>query len=224
MDTGKPRSTPDNHPGHPDKARRSFMWKAGAGMSALLAASVPSIARAVTNNDGKRAADIESLADQVAVLENEKEIRRLYKTYESLLAKGNYEEISSLFANDGEVVFGGDIFKGRKEGIDQLYCNQFTSGSNGKKISSRQEIPPDMGEHTDTVEIMQDRKTARARFAYSIQVGEPIISNSSLVEMARLQGEGIVKWRESGTCNVSFTKNMKDSTWKIQRLEYLKMS
>jgi hypothetical protein len=200
------------------------MWQAGAGMSALLAASVPGIARAVTNNDGKSAADIENLADQVGVLENEKEIRRLYKTYESLLAKGDYEEISSLFTNDGEVVFGGDIFKRGKEGIDQLFCNQFRSGSTGKRINSKLEIPPDMGEHTDTVEIMQDRKTARARFAYSIQVGEPIIFNSSLVEMARLQGEGIAKWRESGTCDIFFTKSMKDNTWKIQRLEYLKVT
>jgi len=38
------------------------------------------------------------------------------------------------------------------------------------------------------------------------------------VDMARLQGEGIVKWWEGGTCAASYVKVGK--SWKIRRLEY----
>ncbi|MGD9159719.1 MAG: nuclear transport factor 2 family protein [Desulfobacteraceae bacterium] len=224
MDTGKSKSKPDNHPGHPDKARRSFMWKAGAGLSALLAASVPGIAGAAINNDKKLKADITSLSEQVGILEDEKEIRRLYKTYEDLLDQGKYEEITGLFTDDSEVIFNDNIFKGRKNGVNQLYCNHFRSGLTGKKLNSIQGSLPDTEEHQDTVEVTPDRKSARARFTYSIQVGAPIVSDSSLAEMARLQGEGIMKWQEGGTCDISFIKSLKDGTWKIKKLEYQKLS
>ena len=224
MDTGKSESKPDNHPGHPDEARRSFMWKAGAGLSILLAASVPGIATAGTNNDKKLRDDFTTLSEQVGILEDEKEIRGLYKTYESLLDMGAYEEVTELFTDNGKVVFNGDIYKGGKNGVAQLYCNRFRSGSTGKIMYRTPGTPLNKWEQQDTIEIEPDRKSARARFAYSIQVGEPMISDSALVDMARLQGEGIIKRHEIGICEICFSKNLKDDAWKIKRLEYLKMS
>ena len=222
MDISKSTSKSCNSSGHPDKERRSFMWKAGAGLSALFAASVPGIACAGANSDKKLKTDITRLSEQVGILEDEKEIRRLYKTYENLLDQGNYEELTGLFTDDSEVVFNGNIFKGRKEGVNQLYGSHFRPGLTGKKINFMKGILPDTGEHQETVEVTPDRKSARARFTYSIQVGTPIVSDSSLVEMARLQGEGIMKWQENGTCDVSFIKSIKDKTWKIKRIEYQK--
>ena len=224
MGTGKLTSGPDNNSGYPDKTRRSFIWKAGAGLSALLAASVTGIAGTGTNNDKKLKTDIEKLSEKIGILEDEKEIRSLYKTYENLLDKGKYEEITGLFTDDSEVVFNGDFYKGRKDGVNRLYCNHFRSGSTGKKIDRMQGVLPDKGTHQDTVQIMPDRKSARARFTYSIQVGAPLISDSALIDMARLQGEGIMKWHEGGICDICFIKNLKGNTWKIKRLEYHKIS
>ena len=69
-----------------------------------------------------------------------------------------------------------------------------------------------------------DRKTASASFSYSIQVGAPIVSDSQLVQMARLHGEGIRKWWEGGTYEISYVKDSRDSAWKIKRLEYRVLS
>jgi hypothetical protein len=44
--------------------------------------------------------------------------------------------------------------------------------------------------------------------------------DSQLVVMARLHGEGIMKWCESGTYEASYAKDAKNGVWKIQRLEY----
>jgi hypothetical protein len=204
----------------PDKARRSFIWKAGAGLSAVLAAMVPGIAGASKKNDTSLKARIDRLSGQVGILKDEKNVRLLYQTYENLLDRGMYGEAVNLFSDDSEVVFNGGIFKGRKKGVNRLYCNRFRSGLTGKRIECIQGILPDIGEQQDIVEVTRDRKSARARFTYSIQVGSPVVSDSALVDMARLQGEGIMKWWEGGTCDMSCVKDLKDGSWKIKRIEY----
>ncbi len=42
--------------------------------------------------------------------------------------------------------------------------------------------------------------------------------------MARLQGEGIMKWWEGGTYEVSYVKDIKSGNWKINKLEYSVMA
>jgi hypothetical protein len=49
-------------------------------------------------------------------------------------------------------------------------------------------------------------------------------SDSQLVQMARLQGEGIMKWCEGGLYEISYVKDIKNGSWKIQRLEYRVLS
>ena len=224
MDTRKSTLKPDHSSGQPNKARRSFMWKAGAGLSALLAAVVPGIAGAGRNNDTDLKARIDRLSGQVGILEDEKKIRLLHQTYENLLDRGMYEEVLTLFTDNSEVVFNGGVFKGKKKGVNRLYCKLFRSGLTGKRIDYIPGILPDIGEQQDMVEVMPDSKTARARFSYSIQAGAPVISDSVLVEMARLHGGGILKWWEGGTCYISCVKDLKNGIWKIKRLEYRVMS
>lgn len=224
MDNKNSASKPDDSSLQPNKGRRSFMWKAGAGLSALLAAAVPGIAVARAGNDTSLKSRINMLSGQVGILEDEKKIRKLYQSYENLLHRGMYEEILTLFTDNSEVVFNNTVFKGRKKGVNRIYCSLFRSGLTGKKIDYIPGILPDIGEKQDMVQVMPDLKSARARFTYSIQVGAPITSDSSLVDMARLHGEGIMKWWEGGTCDISFIKNIKDKTWKIKRLEYITLS
>jgi hypothetical protein len=160
------------------------------------------------------------LSGQIGILKDENMIRLLHQTYENFLDRGMYEEVVSLFTDDSEVVFNGGVFKGKRKGVNRLYCNRFRSGLTGKRIDYLHGILPDIGEQQDMVEVMPDRKSAKARFTYSIQVGTPVISDSVLVEMARLHGEGIMKWWEGGIYDISYAKDLKDGTWKIKKLEY----
>jgi hypothetical protein len=68
--------------------------------------------------------------------------------------------------------------------------------------------------------VSADRLSAGTQFPYSIQVGTPMAPDSQLVQMARLQGGGIMKWCEAGTYEISYAKDIKDGGWKIKRLEY----
>ena len=201
----------------PDTGRRSFIWKTGAAMSAVIASAVTGISKQKVDPDAGLKDQLEHLSNRIASLEDANAIRELHQAYESRLDQGMYEEVAGMFADDAEVVYNGGLFTG-KEGIRRLYCDHFASGRTGRKIEPAPGFEPDPAQQLDVVEVMGDRKTATGQFPYSIQVGAPMTGESSLVEMARLQGEGIVSWWESGIHEVSYVK--KDNIWKIRKLEY----
>jgi SnoaL-like domain len=201
----------------PNSGRRSFLWKAGAAMSAAVAAAVPGMAKSGTHQGDGKNAEVNRLAHRLGILEDEKTIRTMHEAYESRLDQGMYEEVVNMFAPNAEVVYNGGLFAGQNS-LRRLYCNLFPSGLTGKKMAPAPGFEPVPLQQQDIVEVAADRKTASGQFPYSIQVGTPMTGDSSLVEMARLQGEGIIKWWEGGTCQVSYVKV--DDAWKISRLEY----
>lgn len=217
------KSKPVSHKEQADKSRRSFMWKAGAGMSAVLAAAVPGIAMASRRDDTNLKNKVDNLSKKVGMLEDENQIRSLHMSYENHLDKGMYEEVVNLFTDDAEVVFNGGIFKG-KTSVCRLYKELFSAGSTGKKIEPAPGFQLNEEQLQDAVKVAQNGKSAKARFSYSIQVGSPISSDSLLVKMARLQGEGIQKWWEGGVYKLSCVKDVKDGNWKVARLEYKTLS
>jgi hypothetical protein len=223
MDILKTASKLSDRPKQPNTERRSFIWKVGAGMSAILACAVPGMTKPRINPDTGLRFRVDQLSNQLEILEDENAIRKLHKVYETCLNNGMYEDVVDLFANDGEVIFNGGVFKGQKRGVRRLYCHHFSPGLTGKKIDP----PPGFHlniEQEQDIKVAADRKSAKAQFSYSIQVGVPIVSDSQLVKMARLQGQGIMKWWEGGVYEVCYVKGMEDGTWKISRLEHLVLS
>ena len=221
MDTVK--SNPDNARKQTDTGRRSFIWKVGAGMSAVLAATVPAIAKPVFNSNKKSKTGIEVLSRQINILENEKSIRKLHRIYEDSLDKEMYNDVLDMFTADAEVIFNGGLFKG-KRGVKRLFCENFSSGRTGRRIDPAPGLELSPERQQDMVEVAPDQKSAKARFSYSIQAGIPMDSDSVLVKMARLHGEGVYKWWEGGIYEASYIKNTRDGNWKIKRLEYRTLS
>ncbi|MGD9162111.1 MAG: nuclear transport factor 2 family protein [Desulfobacteraceae bacterium] len=213
------KSNADNHQKQADAGRRSFMWKIGAGMSAVLAATVPAIAKPVISDDKKLKTSVDSLSKQLTNLENEKSVRQLHKIFEDSIDKGMYGEVLDMFTDNAEVIFNGGVFKGNR-GIERLFCDHFRAGMTGKKIDPAPGFELNSDQLQDIVEVSPDQKSANARFTYSIQVGKPIDSDSLIVKMARLQGEGIQKWWEGGVYELSYVKDIRKGAWKIKRLEY----
>ena len=208
----------------PNTGRRSFIWKAGAAISAVLATAIPGIARTRIKKDTNLKANVERLSKQVGLLEDENAIRSLHRAYENYLDSGNYEEVVNFFADDAEVIFNGGVFKGKNSGVHRLYCDHFSAGLTGKKMDPAPGFQLNAEQQEDIVEVASNRSSAKARFTYSIQVGAPIKSDLQLVKMARLQGEGIMKWWEGGIYEVAYVKSIKDENWKIERLEYRALS
>jgi hypothetical protein len=204
----------------PDSGRRSFLRKAGAAISATVAAAVPGMASRTTHQEDGLNAEVDRLSRQLGLLEDQNAIRTLHQTYETLLDGGMYEQVVELFTEDGAVVFNGGVFSGKKDGVSRLYRDRFRAGSAGKKIGPPPGFELPAEQQQETINAGIDRRSASAQFPYSIQVGAPLVSDSSLVILARLHGGGIMKWCESGTCEASYAKDGKDGSWKIKRLEY----
>jgi hypothetical protein len=207
-----------------DTGRRSFMWKVGAGISAVIAATVPVIAKPVISSDRNLKKSVDCLSGKVAVLESEKSIRNLHRAYEDMLDRGMYSDVLNLFTDDAEVIFNGGLFKGKNRGITRLYCNHFRSGQTGRRVDPAPGFELSEEQQQEMLEVSNDGRTARARFTYSIQAGAPMDSDSVLVKMARLQGEGIRKWWEGGTYELTCLTDAGDGSWKIKRLEYRTLS
>ena len=191
-------------------------------MSAVLASTVAGVSKSGPDHGAGLKDEMDKLSNQIGCLEDAKAIRRLHQTYESYLDKGMYEEAVNLFADEGQVVFNGGVFAGKNKGVRRLYCDHFSQGRTGRKIEPAPGFQLDDAQRQDVVEVAPDRKSASARFPYSMQVGTPIISDSLLVQMARLQGQGILQWWEGGVYEASYVKE--GDGWKINKLEFRVMS
>jgi len=196
--------------------RRSFIWKIGAGASAALASTV-GMASVRTGAD-TATADAPGL--QVALLQEEKALRKFHQAFEQAMDKGLPEEVIGMFTDDAEVVFNGGVFSKRSHGVSRLYRDHFPSGKTGRKMEPAPGFELEAGQQRENVEVSPDLLSAKAVFPYSIQVGMPIETESSLASMARLHGEGARMWWEGGEYRVHYRKDAADGDWKISRLEY----
>lgn len=218
MSVLKPRAGINSSPKWPNAGRRSFMWKAGTAASAVIASAAAGVSNAGSDPNASLRDQVDWLSNRIGRLEDANAIRRIHQTYESYLDRGLYNKVVDMFTDDGEVVFSGGLFSGKDRGVRRLFCDLFSSGMTGKKLELAPDFEQDQTKGWDIIEVAADRKSAKGQFPFSMQVGKPIADDCTLVKMARLQGQGIVKWWEGGICEASYVKVCE--TWEIKRLEY----
>lgn len=161
--------------------------------------------------------EIASLRTQLGRLEDLNAIRKLQHAYGYYLDKCLYEEVASLFADDGQVRFMGGIWKG-KAGVRRLYVGVFggffTGGKNGP-------VPGFLLDHPqiqDIVDVAADRSSAKARFRSLMQAGVHIDSDAPMANRGREQGTHPRQWWEGGIYENQYVRE--DGVWKIRLLNY----
>lgn len=195
-------------------SRRSFISRLGVGVSGALAAATGVARPDFPREDGS--------AQRVAMLEAEKELRQLHKRFEQAMDDGQHADVIGMFATDAEVVFNGGVFQGSR-GVARLYREHFPSGKIGASMQPAPGFELSASQQIDSVAVSADLKSATAVFPYSIQVGAPIETVSSLAAMARLHGEGVRTWWEGGQYRANYRKDAAGA-WKISRLGYNTLS
>lgn len=216
MNSIKSVSESKNSPAQPSAERRSFMWKAGAAISAVFVSAAACASK-------READEVKSLKDQVAqmsnqlgILEDTNAIRKLHYAYGYYLDKCIYEEVVNLFADDGEVRFNGGIFIGKDKGVRRLYIDTFSQGFTGKKNGPIFGFLLDHIQMQDIVDVAADRKTAKGRFRCFMQAGAHMNSKSG--EAARKQGQPLMQWWEGGIYENEYVRE--GNIWKIKVLDY----
>jgi carotenoid cleavage dioxygenase len=160
----------------------------------------------------------DSAALRLAMLEEEKVLRRLHQAFEQAMDKGLHEEVIGMFADDAQVVFNGGVFL-RNQGVSRLYRDHFLAGKTGGRMEPAPGFELAADQQRDSVEVTPDLLSAKAAFTYSIKVGMPFETETSLAAMARLHGEGVQTWWEGGVYKVAYRRDAAGG-WKISRLEY----
>ncbi len=173
--------------------RRTFIWKAGAALSATLASAAATTAVAESKRVADPAGDSASaqltrLSHQLAMLEDANAIRQLHRAYGDALNHRLYADAAALFADTAQAHFDAGVFI-----LD----------------STREQ---------HVIEVAADRHTATARFSCLMKVEATLASSSPLVEMARQQGQGVMQWWEAGRYENSYVRSR--DGWKIQQLHY----
>jgi hypothetical protein len=218
METLKPESEPISNPKQPKSGRRSFIWKTGSALSAVLASAVAGKSKSKSDEAGTLKEQVDRLSNQLGILQDTNAIRKLHRAYGYYLDKGIWEEIVNLFAEDGEVYFNGGIFRGKDKGVRRLYIDYFGQGFTGNNYGPIQGFLLDQTQEQDVIDLAPDRKSAKARFHCLMQVGAQVVSDSPLMEMARQQGQGILQWWEGGVYENSYVWD--GDVWKIKKLDY----
>jgi carotenoid cleavage dioxygenase len=195
-----------------DNSRRAFIWKMGAGASAALA-STAGMTKAETSTP-------DNPVLRAALLEVEKVLRKLHQAFEEAIENGLHEEVIAMFADDAEVVFNGGVFSQGSQGVSRLYRDTFPSRQIGKRMEQAPGFELTAEQQQDSIEVSPDLLSAKAVLPYSIQVGMPFETETSLAAMARLHGEGVRTWWEGGVYRVDYRRDVAEGRWKISRLEY----
>jgi hypothetical protein len=193
-------------------SRRSFFWTMSAGVSAAL---VPAVSSATAERD-----QVDDPALRAALLEEEKALRQLHHTFEQAQDRNLHDEVIAMFADNAAVVFNGGVFRARGEGVARLYRDRFRAGRSGRRMEPAPGFELHADQQEERVQVSTDRLSATAVFPYSIQVGAPLESESSLVSMARLHGEGVRTWWEGGAYHITYRRDTTDGRWRISHLEY----
>lgn len=194
--------------------RRSFLYKAGAALSALTAAAIPAVASEaprIGNED-------EALIRRARAIEDEREIRQLHQLYGASLGQGDYEKILELFVEDGTVSFNGGLFIGRDKGVRRLYVSSFGRALSELSGGPVHRYQVDRVHPEDAVTVAADGRTATARFQCLLKVAARDTTRYPMMDLARAQGQGVLEWWEDGLYEVTYRKIA--SAWKIETLSY----
>jgi hypothetical protein len=209
--------------------RRSFLWKAGATLSATvasaaaLASGAPSRA-GLASGDSSRVAhvtdsavELERLASQLRLREDTDAIRQLHQSFMTALNERRYEDVIALFTGDAAVHLNGAVFSGRERGVRHLYVERF-----GGHFAAQESQPVHAcvtgAAQECTIDVASDGQSATASFPCVTRVETALTCSSSLVEMARQQGQGIAQEWEHGLYENRYVKE--GTIWRIAQLRY----
>jgi hypothetical protein len=155
-------------------------------------------------------AQVQALADRIAILEDIEAIRNLHYAYGYFIDKCMYDEVVDLFSDNGRALFLNGVYKG-KAGARRLYCGWFrtlfTRGKNGPAYG----FLLDHHLFQEIIHVAPDRKTAKGR-ARNFMLG-----GQHRWKTDRIEGLPDGFW-EGGIYENTYVRE--DGVWKLGVLNY----
>jgi hypothetical protein len=163
-------------------------------------------------------AQLESLHLQLASLESREAIRRLHLAYLAFVESRQWQAVLELFDEQGEVQLYGATYRGKHEGLQDLYLEQYAQQ---RLATMHTAFILDQSQQQDRVELGTDASQASACFHCQVETSTPLQADSTQAQMARLQGMDESRNQEKGRFTVDYRQV--DGQWRITRLVYHKV-
>jgi len=184
------RATSEDRAMNTDKVatRRRFFFGASAALAAPLAAPLALAAAGPAAHavDAAGSDDRDALAARLAALEDANAIRELQRAYLRHVNAGAHSAVAELFADATRARLDDAVRALAVEAADEV-----------------------------AIEIAADRRTATARMACIVRTEAAIDApGCTLVDMARAQGEGVLRRSEPRRLEQAFVQQ--DGVWRIE--------
>ena len=149
-----------------------------------------------------------------AALADREAIRQLHIAFMGRMEAHAYEAAAQLFAEQAELRLGEVSAEGSAIGtvLAEQYRHQ-------RAASLHSAYRPNSAQEQDVVTVSADQQHATALYHVDVRLTCPLQGNSTLVQMARLQGQMAVQRWESGHIEASYVKARGE--WKMASLRCL---
>jgi hypothetical protein len=189
-----------------NRSRRAFFLRGGALLGAGVATTAG--AKALLADPTPAAPELlQSVADCEA-------IRQLHLTFTDLMENQAYEAATELFHEHAQLNLSGLAAVG-KPAIAHLFAVQYRQLQAAVMHSAYRQ---NAAQRKDRMSISQARQQATATFHTEVQISTPLQGDSTVAQMARLQGQMADRRWESGRFDARYVKVQ--ARWKMASLRY----
>jgi gas vesicle protein len=191
-------------------SRRDFFLKGGAAIGA----SVGGVAAMVNANAATP--DLNSTSSdqlELTVLKEREAIRQLQQRFTAAIENQSYQAAAALFHDHAQFELSGANASG-KAAIAKLLTEQYRNQTAHTLHSAYRQCA---SQAQDKITLSNSSK-ANATFHIEAELCTPLQGNSTLVQMARLQGQMESRHWESGRFEAEYAKD--GDQWKITALRY----
>jgi hypothetical protein len=188
-------------------SRRAFFLGGGA----LLGAGVATTAGA----KALLAAPTPAVPEPVQLIIEREAIRQLHLAFTELVENQAYEAVTDLFHEQAQLDLSGLRAAG-KPAIARLFSVQYRLQQAAVIHSAYRQ---NAAQRQDRMSISQVRQQASATFHTEVQISTPLLGDSTVAQMARLQGQMADRRWESGRFDARYVK-APGGLWKMAALQY----
>jgi SnoaL-like domain len=194
--------------------RRAFFLRGGALLGAGVAATAA--AGALLPGTGPTLPQrLQELQRELTNQQDRESIRRLHLAFTGAIENQAYETAVELFEPRADLNLSGLSAAG-KPAIVRLFATQYRPRHARVLHSAYRQSPR---QQQDLVAIAADGAHATATFHCEVELTSPLPADSTLAQMARLQGQVAERHWEAGRFEARYVKT--GGQWKIAALRYL---
>jgi hypothetical protein len=194
-------------------ARRAFFLRGGAVLGAGVATTAA--AAALLPDASPTVADrAQELQRELTRHQDRESIRQLHLAFTAAVEKQAYEAAVELFEADAALNLSGLTALG-KPAITRLFATQYRQQQARVVHSAYRQSPL---QQQDLIAIAADGTHAIATFHCDVELSAPLPADSTLAQMARLQGQVAERHWEAGRFEARYVKS--SGQWQITALQF----